>query len=369
MPPSIIKHISACTILLLSTFTVRPVLATDFDNIFWEKYSEMPVKAELTRGQNKQSVELKGFEDGILNIEMSFNGTVAQMGMKADKQLAKQLKITIPKINELKKSIRDQQISKALQIMRPNVYPLLAYHKLPSSYAQVHKLNGLLLKQLIDFKLLEEAYDLVSRLSLSEAHVYYSSISLRLIKALIATGSYLQASELIASLPTENAYTNNLQGCIDATHMLRDAQQLALALPLYKSFERRLKGNQLKNIQLWISYCMVNAGEIEASKEQLSSLIFDDPKEKNFPLYQFVKGSIAHQSKQHVKALDHLAKGFVYSQSSDQWVPAMLFTMGDCYLKIGNRVGARNVWLEITQLYKDSLWYSQAQSALANNKQ
>lgn len=362
------RIIAIFALSLASALLVMPIEASQYENVFWEQYGQRAVAAKLANGKNLQSITLKGFQDGMLMTEMSIDGTIAAMGMPANDMLVRQLRIPISEMRAVQTLLREKAFSKALQKLRPQAYPLIAYHKLPISFKVIHQPNFMLLQALIDDQLLQEAHDLIRRISLSEAPLHYCRIALELAHKQIQAGMYDQASELIASLPLEDAYASNVSRTVVAIHKMRDAQQFELAIPLYESIEGKLKGIQLQSIQLWISYCLANTGEKEASEKRLAQLKIKNKKDKNFPLYQLVNGSIAHQAKQYNEALDLLSKGFVYSQSSDEWVPEMLYTMGDCYLKTGNRMGAQNVWLEITQLYKNTPWFSRAQYALNKNK-
>ena len=350
-----------------SVLIVIPTHASDYKNAFWEEFGHRAVAAQLAIGQNMQSVTLKGLKDGLLMTEMSVDGTVAVMGMPTNDMLVRQLQIPMSDRQAVQTLLREKAFSEALEKLRPLVYPLIAYHKLPISFKVIHQLNFMLLEALIDDQSLQEANDLIRRISLSEAPVHYSRIALELVDRQILAGMYVQASELIASLPLKDAYASNIPKVVIAIHKMRDAQQFELAIPLYRSIEGKLNGIELESIQLWIGYCFANTGQKEASEKQLLNLKIEDKKDKNFPLYQLVNGSIAHQDKQYNEALDQLSKGFVYSQSSDEWVPEMLYIMGDCYFKTGNRVGAQNIWLEITQLYENTPWFSRAQNALNKN--
>ena len=146
------------------------------ENLFWNQFGQTPVQAELVNGSNKQSVTLKSYEADILMVEMSFDGSVAEIGMPSNQTLLRQLRIPIPEMNSIEELLKGKQYAAALKKLRPSAYPLLNYYTLPSTYAVVHKPVYILLEALIDKQLLDEASDLFQRISLQQAPLYYCSI-------------------------------------------------------------------------------------------------------------------------------------------------------------------------------------------------
>lgn len=359
-----IRTIAIFALSLASALIVMPTYASEYENPFWEAHANQPILAKLINGQKQQSITLKGYQDSILTAEISINGSVAEVGMPANAVLARQLRIPVPEMQAIHQLIRNKKYAEALEKIRPSAYPLLKYSALPSDYKVVHQLLFTLLQTLIENQQLNEADDLIQRIALQQAPLGYSRIALRLINAQIQMGYHVTASERLASLPLDGQKSQNMPFFIKSVHALRDAQQFKLAIPLYQSIEKKLADETRVSIRLWLSYCYARIGEKAASQKLLLSHRIKNKKATNFPLYKLVDGTNAYQTEKYHEALDHLSMGFVYSQSSDEWVPEMLYVMGDCYLKTGNSIGARNVWREITQLYKNTPWFSRAQYAL-----
>ena len=93
----------------------------------------------------------------------------------------------------------------------------------------------------------------------------------------------------------------------------------------------------------------------------------DEPSTEDplFSLYKLLHGSREHYKENYDRALDVLTRGFVRAQTSYTWLPEMLYLIGDCYAKVEHNTAARNVWTEITVLYPDSIWATNASESLS----
>lgn len=353
-----------CTSLLASVLAAGPSLDSDFVNTFWEQYSDQAIPATLLNNNSKQTIKLSGFVDDMLMVEMLLDDRLALIGMPPNNTVASQLSIPHLNVTSLRKIMQEKPLSNALQKLRSQVYPLINYHKLPISFTSIHRPNFMLLNALINSQQLEEASDLLCRISLREAPLQYSRICITLINAFIEVEAYADACALINELPMEGAYAANLDFIITATHRLRDAQQYESVIPLYQSIEDKLTDEQLQRVQLWLTYCLLKNGQQASAHSRLTQLKIDDYRATNFPLYKLVSGCYAYQEEKHIEALDHLSFGLVNSESSDKWIPEMLFNIGQCYFDTGNVKAARNVWLEISLLHEATPWFTHAENAL-----
>ena len=116
---------------------------------------------------------------------------------------------------------------------------------------------------------------------------------------------------------------------------------------------------------MWLAYCLVLADRVDEATPMIEALEEPKPSERLFSLYKLLQGSRAHRGENYGQALDVLTRGFVRAQTSYDWVPEMLYLIGDCYARSEDKLAARNVWTEIAILYPESPWATSAESSLA----
>jgi tetratricopeptide (TPR) repeat protein len=193
----------------------------------------------------------------------------------------------------------------------------------------------------------------------------YSNLAIGLMRGYLEQGNPTEAARIARTLPVNDRYRQNIRAIVDAADSLRASGEYEAVIPLYREIEKVVSEEAKPNVRMWLAYCLVLADRIEEADPMIDALEEPSPEQRLFSLYLLLKGSRQHSSGNYNEALDLLTRGFVRAQASYDWVPEMLYLIGDCYARSAENTAARNVWTEVVVLYPDSPWAAPAKSSLA----
>ncbi|MGC6605387.1 MAG: tetratricopeptide repeat protein [Lentimonas sp.] len=352
------RFIKASLVALLLVGAHLSVLA---QNQYWTQYGNLPVLMQQNNNGAKQTLKFVAFKDGMLVAEL--DGGIGEVSLPVTESMAKSLRLAVD-TKKATNMVGTENYTGALQLLRPEVYPLIKFHQVPDLLVQLHGPVRLLIDTLVDASEFDEAVDVVSRLSLDKVGIKYSESVIRLMNALILNERYDDAARVADSLPVSGDYTVNISPIIDAADALRSAGKYDEVIPIYKAIENAVSEDARANIRMWLAYSLVLADRLDEATPILDNLVQPDPKERLFSLYKLLQGSKAYREGRYAESLDLLTRGFVRAQTSYTWVPEMLYLIGDCYLETNDRAAAKNVWAEIVVLYPSSPWATNAQGSL-----
>lgn len=332
-------------------------------NSFWIEYGAQPVLIQQNNNGATQTLKFVAFKDGMLVAELE--GGVGEVSLPVSESMVKSLRLENSQMPEINQMIASQNYTGALTLLRPKAYPLIKFHQVPESFTQLHVPIRTLIDTLIKAGEFSEAEDVLSRIDLSKVGIKYSESTIRLMNAYIMGGNIETGAKLANSLPVEGAYAVNIGSIVNAADSLRAAGEYEAVIPLYREIEKVVPEETKDNVRMWLAYCLVLADRVDEASPMIDALEEPDPKDRLFSLYKLLQGSREHRNGNYGNALDVLTRGFVRAQTSFDWVPEMLFLIGDCYARSEDTVAARNVWTEIAILYPDSPWAGRAESSLA----
>ncbi|MGB0290004.1 MAG: hypothetical protein ACPGC0_02295, partial [Opitutales bacterium] len=252
----------------------------------------------------------------------------------------------------------------AAKMLRPEVYPLVKFHRVPESFIQLHQPVRLLIESLINAGELAEAEDLLSRIALDRIDPKYSENAQALLRAYQQKEDFDALARVAQILPVNSVYAANIRSVINAADSLRAAGYYDAVVPLYRAIQLVVDPAVKKNIDLWLAYSLVLANQLDEATTLIDGIEEPEPSDTLFSLYKLLYGSRLHRLEQYGEALDTLTRGFVRAQTSYSWVPEMLYLIGDCYMRAEDPIAAKNVWLEIVALYPDSPWADRTNKAL-----
>jgi thioredoxin-like negative regulator of GroEL len=330
-------------------------------NQYWDQYSQLPVLMQQNNNGAQQTLKFVDFKDGMLVAELE--GGVGEVSLPVTESMANSLRLAVD-TKRARDLIDTGNYVGALQLLRPEVYPLIKFHQVPDNLSQLHGPVRLLIDTLVDAGEYTEAEEIVKKLELGRVGVKYSESAIRLMNGFIFAKDFNSAARIAGSLPVEGDYASNIAAVVEAADALRGAGQYEAVIPLYQAIESAVTDEVRANVQMWLAYSLVLADRVDEAQPILDGLEVPDPKDRLFSLYKLLEGSKAHREKNYADALDVLTRGFVRAQTSYAWVPEMLFLIGDCYSKYDDTVAARNVWTEIVILYPQSPWAKRAQTSL-----
>ncbi len=339
------------------------------ENAYWDEFGAKSVYVEQNNNGRKQEMKFLGFKDGMLVAEIEMKNpdgstAVAEVSQPVSESMVRTLNLKLQLANA-DRQVEAKNFDGALNVMRPDVYPLIKFAEVPSTFRQLHVAVLKLLNLLIQTENYDEALDLLGRIPLDKVSIEYSEVTLRLLNAYLANGDYETAASLAATLPIEGDYAKNISPIMTAADKLRVAGNYEAVIPLYQSIRDVVPASAQANIDMWLAYSLVLADRLDEAVPLIDSLTEPAPKERLFSLYKMLQGSLEYRKENYSVALDTLTRGFVRAQTSYSWVPEMLYLVGDCYARSEEPEAARNVWTEISILYPDTVWAPRANEALA----
>ena len=351
------------------TYLVALTSILNAENTYWEQYSSKPVFIEQSMNGRNQTLKFIAFRDDMIVVEMEMRNndgstSTAEIAQPANEGMVKNLNFKVKAMENANRLISSGNHAAAAEALRPQVYPLIKFHRIPETFIQLHQPIRLLLDALIDAGELDEAQYLIKQIALDKVDFKYSERAQKLLKEFEAEKNFTQLAKLVAQLPATKNYTENIPSITKAADILRSAEYYDAVIPLYRTLQDAVTSKQLPDINLWLAYSLILAGESKEANALIETLEKPDPSERLFSLYQLLQGSRMHRQEQYGLALDTLTRGFVRAQSSYSWVPEMLYLIGDCYLRDEQPITARNVWVEVTALYPNSPWAKRVQLAL-----
>ena len=332
-------------------------------NSYWIEYGNEPVLIQQNNNGAVQTLKFVSFQDGMLVAELE--GGVGEISLPVSESMVRTLRLDNSKMPEIERMIRRGNFTPALDLLRPKAYPLIKFHQVPESFTQLHSPIRSLIETLIKAKEYKEAHDLLNRIQLNKVGIKYSQIAIALMGAYLSEGDSDKVAKMTEIIPVEGQYAVNIRPIVDAADALRAAGKYEAVIPLYRQIKTVVSDDVKKNVQMWLAYCLVLADRVDEATPMIDALEEPKPNERLFSLYKLLQGSRAHRGENYGQALDVLTRGFVRAQTSYDWVPEMLYLIGDCYARSEDKLAARNVWTEIAILYPESPWAKSAESSLA----
>ena len=358
--PTMMKRILT---LVLAVAAAQSSVTAQEINSYWIEYGNEPVLIQQNNNGAAQTLKFVSFQDGMLVAELE--GGVGEISLPVSESMVRTLRLDNSRMPEIERMIRRGNLTSALDLLRPKAYPLIKFHQVPESFTQLHAPIRSLINTLIKAKEYKEAHDLLNRVQLDKVGIKYSQSAVALMNAYLRDGDYDKVAKMTEIIPVKGQYAVNIRPIVDAADALRAAGIYESVIPLYRQIETVVSDDVKKNVQMWLAYCLVLADRVDEATPMIEALEEPEPNERLFSLYKLLQGSRAHRGENYGQALDVLTRGFVRAQTSYDWVPEMLYLIGDCYARSEDKLAARNVWTEIAILYPESPWAKSAESSLA----
>ncbi|MEM7790740.1 MAG: hypothetical protein AAF546_05000 [Verrucomicrobiota bacterium] len=349
--------LSFCCLFIWSTFATGQTAAE-----YWKLYGDKPIIVQQNNGGSKQNLKFIKFENGMLVAEL--DGGAAEVSLPVNDTMAATLSYRIPKMKLIRGFIQQENYQEALKLMRPEIYPLIKFHEVPESFRKIHDPLRMLLRVLVSGGEYDEAGYILSKIQLNKVDIRYSRFAANLIDLYIEMQQLDKATEIANSLPIDDIYAENITKLVDLADSLRAASQYKTVIPIYEAILPVVPEESQLSMKMWLAYCLTLDGQEEKGTRIFNELEEPEPGNRYFSLYKLLEGSRLYRADQYGRALDILTRGFVRARTSYDWIPEMLFLIGDCYAKADDNSAAGNVWEEIATLYPSSPWAERAQESL-----
>jgi tetratricopeptide (TPR) repeat protein len=334
------------------------------ENTHWSQYGRKPVYVKQIDGQTERILKFVHYKGDRLFLEMNIEGTTAEISLPVSESMINTLHLDISEMELANKLIFEKNDYGAAELLRPKVYPLIRFHKVPEMFSELHTPIRTLIKSLIDAENFSEAEDLLGRIALNHVDIKYSALAIDLLNAYLSLQDYDAATRVVNQLPVEGIHSRNVDYIIRVANIFRSAGKHLAVIPLYRKAERHVSGELRTEIRMWLAYSLILVKKVDEASIIIDQLEEPAPGNKLFSLHKLLQGSREHHNGNYDRALDVLTRGFVRAHTAYSWVPEMLYLIGDCYAQSKHPTAARNVWTEITVLYPNSLWAVNATESL-----
>lgn len=352
---------------LISAYLLSSPLKAE--NSYWQEFGNQPVFIEQNNNGRIQLLKFIDYRDEMLVAEMEMRSrdgttTIAEIAQPVTEGMVKNLDFKTEAMEAANRFNNNQNYTAAAKVLRPQVYPLIKFYRIPETFIQLHQPVRLMLEMLIEAGELEEAEDLLARIELDKVDFKYSEIAHKLLLAYRANESFDALARVAATLPVSEEYLANIKMLTETANTLRSAGLYNAVIPIYRTIQKAANAEQKKDIDLWLAYSLVLADRLDEATPLIDAMDAPEPNERLFSLYKLLHGSRMHRLERYSEALDMLTRGFVRAQTAYSWVPEMLYLIGDCYLRANDMTAARNVWFEVTILYPQSPWAIRVQKEI-----
>jgi tetratricopeptide (TPR) repeat protein len=354
--------------MLLLCLLASPTLHAG--NQFWNEFGNKPVFIEQNNNGNRQMLKFIAYRDNMLVAQLKMtnrdgSSSIAEVSQPVSENMVKTLNFQIKSLSQAYQLIDSGNDLGAVKLLRPEVYPLIKFHRVPESFIQLHQPIRLLIESLINAGELKEAEELLQRIALDQVDFKYSELAQVLLQTYQEQADHEGLARIAKVLPVKGDYSANISPLIKAADALRAAGYYDAGVPLYRAIQPVVNPSVRKNIDLWLAYSLVLANQMDEATSLIEKITEPEPGDSLFSLYKLLHGSKLHRLERYGEALDTLTRGFVRAQTSYSWVPEMLYLIGDCYLRAEDPIAAKNVWLEVVALYPESPWANRTNEALS----
>ena len=290
--------------------------ASNAANPYWQQFANQPVFVEQNNNGNKQILKFIGYSDNMLQAELSLKNpdgstSTAEISLPVSETMAQTLQFRLKNKDKSQLLIDQGNFAGALSLLRPDVYPLVKYSRLPEVFVDFHTPVRSLLNTLINAGEYAEAEDLFGRMQLGKIGVQYNNSAIRLMNAYLLSNDVSAAARVAQMLPFHDRYSSNIEPVLLATDTFRSAGLYEAVIPLYRSIRSNVSLEEQKKVDLWLAYSLVLADQIEEATTIFDSLEEPAPNDELFSLYKLLEGSRAYHKGDYSTALDTLTRGFV----------------------------------------------------------
>ena len=343
----------ASSMLLLSAAT-----ANEFET-FNARFGQQPVEVQVMQDgvPTGQVWTLVGMDEGQLEARLPGGG---EMGLDPTPQLANQLRFPNFATDVYQAAIRAERFPDAARALRPQVYPLLRFAELPTTFSGVHEAIQALFQALANADFLDESLAIFDAFPALIQQEQYQREAFRLIQRLAESGETAKAVTLLGRIPVENLPEGLMSALMSFAYDLRVRGEYAALIPVYEAMIPELSGSALREAQIWLAYSHAALDQNEESEAIFAAIQTPQPQDEGFGLYQLLVGYRHYRQEQFSDSLNALAQGLVFSRANESWIPEALYFIGSAYRRMDRLTPARNTFEELFRLFPDSQWAARA---------
>ena len=327
---------------------------------FKEEFGSEPVEALRILGPNDiRPITLFGLGvDGITVTYPEFDGRMDLPEDNLPFVIDYQTGISFA---EYQRMLDAGQRDEALNYLRRELYPLLQYVNMDPSAIRIHNLVAQLLLQLLEQEQALEVYDILANFSRGRVTGGFREIAVQTATQLLQQGESDKAYRLTRRFPVGPGAVEFAPIYIKMGDQFRLLEDWERSRNLYTDVQMASNQQDFPEAFLWEAYIHIQEDRsfmAESILEDFGAISDNNP---YFPLIQLVRGILFEEKGETQEALSQLARGLVYSTTTDVWTPELLFRVADLYEAMDEPTPAREIRRQLTFFYPDSVWAKQLQ--------
>jgi len=259
----------------------------------------------------------------------------------------------------------DGNYDTAIGYMRKDVYlslPLLVVPEvnLPSIHSNVINF----LDFLVQANRIEEANAIFSSLNYAQLKPQFTLIALNFVETLNENSRFDDAIKLLSKLDFSGEKVILIPSLMDILDTLRNNGKIKEVNNWYIKLQK-MPDNPLKDkATLWAIYCDIAMGNLVSARVYAASLEQADRKSEVFSLSKMIGGMISMAEKNYKDSLDKFSEGVVYGNTTDSWMPELMFNTGLSYKALEKPEVSNVIFKEIELFYPNSIYASRAKAQI-----
>jgi len=352
-----IKLFSLAICLMACASTVQA--ESDYEK-YMEKFGGEPVEALRVMGPTDfRPITLFGLgTDGITVTYPEFEG---KMDLPEDN-----LPFTIEyrhgiNFMEYQKKLDAGEEEEALNMLRKELYPLLQYVNMDTSTIRIHNFVAQVLDEMLNQQRAEEVYEILAEFSRDRVTGGFREIAVETATQILQQGDLEKAYRLARRFPVGPGAAEFAPIYLYMADQFRQVEDWERARNLYTDVQMASSQQETPEAFLWEAYIHIQEDRSFMAESILEDFGNISESSSYYALIELIRGIIQEENGETQEALSTLAKGLVYSTTSDVWTPELLFRVADLYEAMDEPSPAREIRRQLTFFYPETVWAKQLQ--------
>ena len=261
--------------------------------------------------------------------------------------------------------VEQSKFSQAITLIRPHVYPLIAYLDIKNEVFNIHRPVLFLIKILFENEQWGEAFSILSRIPYKKVNSNYQNFAFKLLEQYINLKQPTLAIQLFGKVFNSHANLQLQEQMMDFAYLLLQSDYPYKALYIYKKIINIHNFRNIRECRLWQAYCHLQMKKPELTKIFIDKLGIITPDQREFSLYLFVQSQLDLLEDRYKDAIAKLSRAIVYAPAESRWLPELMYTSGNVYKKIHNIEASESIHRQVTVFFPNTFWSNKSRQIIS----
>ncbi len=251
------------------------------------------------------------------------------------------------------KSTSERKYVEAIDALRPSVYPLIKFARLPNNKLNSHEVIYSYLEALVEAGYSVESGKIFAQLPLNSLPPMFTDLALRTCDQLTLKQKPKEALATVASFTYGPESADFLPRIMGFARTMRQSDYFEEAQYVYKQISSVKTSPESSLAILWNIYCDIRSNRLEVakiafSKIDLSKVGTDSP---TYPLVLLIQARQLMAANKYQEALEIISQSVNRCGLRDEWTPEIFHTAGECYEEAQRLGVARAIYSQNSLFY------------------